>query len=384
MKNILPENTYYFYWYPGAAERDKNETVPFYNRAPFTTVERKVATRPNSMGIPTINFWSNNNNFTKEISELFNISNPNQLYLDIDIEDKNLLEKDRKTKENLYRLAQQKDIKIYQAQPYSDNKLNDTYSEACKKSLRLNDKQKLSKRIPQENILQQQNIPFDTYPYVAKLSRSSAGDATRIIKNAKDQKRFTQELGQYFDKIPPLYEEYCNGREYGCEIVIDYKGNSKILACVESAVDENNSYTWWILYANKEIPNDIKKLINNIINTLIKKWRYGRWWLDIKYGNDGKRKVIDPNMRITQIMPAAREYGTTQQTKNMIYKSAVINNPDKQTLRWIAQDIGSDIIKIFWCTEYQDKIYCDLGIYFDQKESKNENIEYIRSKGITY
>jgi len=383
INQILPDNTYYFYWYPWAAEIDENEIIPFYNRAPFTTVERKVVTRPNSMGIPTINFGSNNNYFAKKISELFNIINPNQLYLDDNVEDKNLLEKDRKIKENLYRLSKEKNIKIYQAQPYSDTKIQDIYTDSCKKSLELNDKRNLSKWIPQENLLEQRTTPFDEYPYVAKLSRSSAGDATAIIRNKNDQNKFIQDFGKYFDSIPPIYEEYCDGVEYGLEIAIDYKWNPKMLVLVKSAVDENNSYIWWLLYADQKISNDIKNLTKNIMDVLIKKWRYGRWWLDIKYGKDGKRKVIDPNMRITQIMPAAREYGIKAQKNNMIYGSAVIENTYNSTLISISKDIKSDLIKVFWYTEYKGKIYCDLGIYFDEEETKNENIEYIRKKWIS-
>jgi Tfp pilus assembly protein PilP len=175
------------------------------------------------MGIPTINFGSNNNDFTKKISGLFNIINPNQLYLDPDIEDKNLLEKDIKTKNNLYKLAKEKNIKIYQAQPYSDNKIQEIYTDSCKKSIELNDKRNLSKWIPQENLLEQRTDPFDEYPYVAKLSRSSAGDATVIISNKIDQNKFIQNFGKYFNKIAPLYEEYCDGPEYALEIAIDYK-----------------------------------------------------------------------------------------------------------------------------------------------------------------
>jgi hypothetical protein len=69
--------------------------------------------------------------------------------------------------------------------------------------------------------------------------------------------------------------------------------------------------------------------------------------LDIKYGKDGKWKVIDPNMRMTQIMPAAWEYGTRKQTRNMIFGSAVIENPNISTLISTAEGIKSDLIKVF-------------------------------------
>jgi hypothetical protein len=49
-----------------------------------------------------------------------------------------------------------------------------------------------------------------------------------------------------------------------------------------------------------------------------------------------------------------------------------------------AEGIKSDLIKVFWFTEYQGKIYCDVGIYFDQEETKNENIEYIKKQWILF
>lgn len=372
---MLPDNTYYFYGYPWAAEKDSTERYPFYNRAPFWTVERKVVQRPLSMSLPILNFASNNTKFAQYVYDLMSIV-PKQIYFPKEVEQTNsLLEKDRRIKAYIYKLFVEEGVRIQQAQPYTDPMLWDVYAEACRDSYLLNDKSRMQDWIPEQFLLQRGYCPFEQFPFVAKLARSSAGDATRIIYSPSDLKAFIQEFGWY--NIPIVYEEFCDWEEQGMEFYRWWNGTLELLCGVSSQIDANNSYVWWVIAKDVLIDKSTFELIKALEQWLQgKKW-FGWWWVDVRRWIDGNWKVIDPNMRITQVMPAAVDINHIW-CQSLMYCTAKIQQT--WSLLKIKTMIKDDGIRLYAFCEYEWVVYLDIGIEHNDVSIVEEKRAMLRTK----
>ena len=372
--NIIDSNSLYYYWYPWDALNDEWEIMPFYNDVPFHTVERKVASRLGTMWVEYINFHSNTDSITTQIYELFQFDLRKQHSFSewVELYD-SLHHKDQMIKnEILYALDWKK---IYQAQPYSQEDLKERYDPSCLHSLQLNDKLFMQQWIPGSMLQNRSLVPYKDYPFVAKLSRSSAWDATDIIRNDDDLQIFLWKFGHLHNKVPIFYEKFVSGKEYGIEFFRSTEGQFDVIALIESVIDTNYAYAGWLLHPHSagKLTDEMKILVNEIKSYLEKINRNGRWWLDVIEDESWKIFVIDPNIRTTQIMPAAWDMYKNDIEKNMMYSWFTVNTTNPWWIKNIQWAIEKWVITWYSGTIHEDMFYGDWSIMFDQDETLEEN-----------
>ncbi len=261
-----------------------------------------------------------------------------------------------------------------------------------------NDKSNLKNWIPEENLPAtycevqnwQELLDVDasllSFPCRAKIVSSSAGDGVRFLQNSQDLEKIKQEWENI--ELTILFQENIEAeQDLGVYFGLSPDGSYKIYGAVEPNTDEQwASYGANITNRSLEIPSEIKQLFEqNIIPELKKVGRYGVGSIDIlKDPKTGKRKVIDPNLRLS-----ANTWFMLDKLNGNIWNKSVMSFMG--TFDWARKDFEKKVIPLVESKLMRvlalstnnngtEQFIVNGWVLFDQKETRWENIKEIQQK----
>lgn len=224
-----------------------------------------------------------------------------------------------KKRNNMIKSALKKIIckhNLIMAQPFLDNKLDNTFQLDPKITVWLNDKKNLQeyidvKHLPKRFFSYKSGADFAVgveiidCPCVIKVSSSSSGDGVRICRTPSDIKKTKKSFAKIKGTI--IVEEFVDFvSNIGIQFGIPYSKNKsiKIIGYNEQLVSSDGEYLGAIVNLKKKIKmlKDINKfLLKEILPKVRKMGWYGVGGFDVLIDRNNKFYFIDSNFRMTAV-----------------------------------------------------------------------------------